>query len=288
MPRTAHSDAVNVEGRSISGNYLQAIGTPLLAGRSLAASDAGAKVPLVLVNRAFVEQYSPGLNPIGKHLIDDSGPMEIVGVVGNVRGTAGSIAGEASPEIYFSADGEYPDMRRSFIVRSVVPPEQLVQAIREQVHQVDAQQAIANVATMDERLDESVAQPRLKMALVAAFASIALMLACVGIYGVVEWSVVQRVQEIGVRMALGATRRQILLLFVRRAAMATLVGLLGGTGAALLLTRLLRSQLYGVAPGNPWVYLASIVMLLVPVLLATMRPALHAASINPVDALRAE
>ncbi|MGA2050205.1 MAG: ABC transporter permease [Terracidiphilus sp.] len=288
MPRTAHSDAVNVEGRSISGNYLRAIGTPLLAGRPLAPSDAGAKVPLVLVNRAFVEQYSPGQDPLGKHLINDSGPMEIVGVIGNVRGTAGSIAGEAGPEIYFSADGEHPDMRRSFIVRSVVPPEQLIQAIREQVHQVDAQQAIANIATMDERLDESVAQPRLNMALVAAFALIALMLACVGIYGVVAWSVAQRVQEIGVRMALGATRAQILLLFVRRAAIATLVGLVGGTGAALLLTRLLRSQLYGVTPGNPWIYLASILILLIPVLLATVRPALHAASINPVDALRAE
>ncbi|MGO9340769.1 MAG: ADOP family duplicated permease [Terracidiphilus sp.] len=288
MPRTAHRDAVNVEGRSISGDYLQAIGTQLLAGRTLTRADATAKVPPVLVNRAFVDLYARGLNVIGKQIVNDYGPMEIVGVVADVRGTTGSIAVAAGPEMYFSADGQYPDMRRSFIVRSVVPPEQLIQAIREQVHQVDPQQAIANVATMDDRLNLAVAQPRLNMALMAAFALIALLLACVGIYGVVAWSVVQRIQEIGVRMALGATRSQILLLFVRRAALATMIGLVAGTGMALMLTRLLRSQLYGVSPDNPWIYAASVLVLLFPVLFATVRPALHAASVNPVDALRSE
>jgi hypothetical protein len=279
---------VNVEGRAISGDYLSAIGTPLLAGRALTRTDAGAKIPPVLVNRAFVEQYASGGNLIGKHLVNGDGATEIVGVIGDVRGTTGSIAGEAGPEVYFSADGQYPNVRRSFVVRSHIPPEQLIQSIREQVHQADSQQAIANVATMDERLDQAVAQPRLNMALMAAFALIALLLACVGIYGVVAWSVAQRVQEIGVRMALGATRGQILKLFVRRVVLATTMGLLGGTVAAFALARLLRSQLYGVAPGDPRVYAASIVMLLLPVLLATVRPALHAASVNPVDALRAD
>lgn len=288
MPGSEHRDSVNVEGRAISGDYLSAMGTPLLAGRALTRADAGAKISPVLVNRAFVERYASGGNLIGKHLVNGDGSMEIVGVIGDVRGTAGSIAGEAGPEMYFSADGQYPDVRRSFVVRSHEPPEQLIQSIREQVHEADPQQAIANVATMDERLDQAVAQPRLNMALMVAFALIALLLACVGIYGVVAWSVAQRVQEIGVRMALGATRGQILRLFVRRAVLATVVGLLGGTLAALALAKLLRSQLYGVAPGDPWVYAASIAMLLLPVLLATVRPALHAASVNPVDALRAE
>jgi predicted permease len=288
MPATAHHDAVNVEGRSISGDYLAAIGTQLLAGRTLTSADASAKVPPVLVNRAFVDLYAPGQNILGKHIVNDGGPMEIVGIVNDVRGTAGSIAAATGPEMYFSADGQYPDMRRSFIVRTHVPPEQLIQGIREQVHQVDPQQAIAAIATMDERLDQSVAQPRLNMALVAAFALIAILLACVGIYGVVAWSVVQRVQEIGVRMALGASRPQILMLFVRRAAAATMMGLFAGTCTALMLTRLLRSQLYGVSPGNPWIYAVSILVLIFPVLFATVRPALHAASVNPVNALRSE
>jgi putative ABC transport system permease protein len=118
---------------------------------------------------------------------------------------------------------------------------------------------------MDELLDASVALPRLNMALIAAFAVSALLLACVGIYGVVAWSVAQRVQEIGVRMALGATRSRILLLFMRRAANATAIGIVAGTCAALLLTRFLRSELYGVAADNPRVYMVSILTLLVPV-----------------------
>ena len=288
LPRTQHRDAINAEIRATSGDYLRAIGTSLLAGRPLSASDAIAKISPVLVNRTFVQRYLPGGNPIGKLLANDTGSMEIVGVVGDVRGTAGSIAGKAGPEIYLNADGEHPDMRRSFIVRTRVPSEQLIPAIREQVHQVDFQQAIADVATMDDLLDKSVAQPRLNVALVTAFAIIALLLACVGIYGVVAWSVAQRVQEIGVRMALGATRGRISFLFARRATASAMAGLAGGTIAALALTRLMRSQLYGVTPNNPWVYAASVLILLVAVILATLRPALAAASVNPVEALRAE
>jgi putative ABC transport system permease protein len=214
--------------------------------------------------------------------------MEIVAVINDIRGTAGPIANKVSPEIYLSADGEYPSVMRSFVVRARVPPEQLIASVREQVREIDPQRAISNVSTMDELLDQSVAQPRLNMVLMTAFAAVALLLACVGIYGVVAWSVAQRVQEIGVRMALGATRSRILLLFMRRAVSSTVIGIAAGICGALLLTRLLRSQLYGVAPDNPWVYVISILLLLVPVLLATLRPSLHAASINPVDALRAE
>jgi ABC-type antimicrobial peptide transport system permease subunit len=169
-----------------------------------------------------------------------------------------------------------------------MPPEQLIKAIQEQVYQVDPRQAIANVATMDELLGKSVAQPRVNMALIASFAAIALLLACVGIYGVVAWSVSRRVQEIGVRMAMGATRGEIALLFLRRAAASTAIGLGIGTVASLLLTRLLRSQLYGVSPAALSVYATSISVLLVPVLIATLRPSLRAAAINPVEALRAE
>jgi putative ABC transport system permease protein len=288
LPRTQHRDAINAEVRGISGDYLRALGTPLLSGRALTQDDASAKTTAVLVNRTFAEQYVPGGNPIDKHLIPDAGSMEIVGVISDIRGTAGPIANKVSPEIYLSADGEYPSVMRSFVVRARVPPEQLIASVREQVREVDPQRAISNVSTMDELLDQSVAQPRLNMVLMTAFAAVALLLACVGIYGVIAWSVAQRVQEIGVRMALGATRRRILLLFMRRVVSSTVVGIAAGVCGALLLTRLLRSQLYGVAPGNPWVYVISIILLLVPVLLATLRPSLRAASINPVDALRAE
>jgi putative ABC transport system permease protein len=288
LPRTDHHDTVNAEVRFISGDILRAMGRPLLSGREVVPGDGTSKPLRVMVNRNFAQQYLPDGSLIGRHISDDTESMEIVGVIADVRGTGGSIAGKIGPEVYFSADGTYPNRRRTFVVRSEVPPEQLVHSIREQVHQVDPDQAIADVATMDELLDKAVAQPRLNMALITAFAVLTLMLACVGIYGVVAWTVAHRVREIGVRLALGATRSQISLFYLGLSLRATTWGIIVGTAAALLLTRFLRSQLYGVTSDDPWIYAVSIPVLLVPVLIATLRPALQAASINPVDALRTE
>jgi len=280
-PRTPHQDTVNAEDRHLYGDYLKAMGIPVLAGRELKPQDG----PVVLVNQEFVRRFLPDGNPLGKHLLNPQASLEIVGVIGNVRGTAGSIAGEVQPEVYFPAGGI---TSRSFVVRSQMPPEQLIAAIRSKVHQVDPQQAIGNVRTLDEMLSVAVAQPRLNMALLVSFAGIALLLACVGIYGVVAYSVAQRRQEIGVRMALGATRTQISMLFLERTITAALIGLALGSVATLLLTRLLRSQLYGVEPNNPMTFLIAILLLLMPVLAASLRPALQAASIDPVEALRTE
>jgi putative ABC transport system permease protein len=288
LPRTERHDAVNVEVRSISGNFLRALGTPLLAGRELVFADGAAKPLRVMVNRTFADQYLSNGSVVGRHISDDTGTMEIIGILADVRGNGGSIAGKVGPEVFFSADGPFPNTRRSFLVRTQLPPEQLVPSIREQVHQVDPQQAVADVATMDELLDKSVAQPRLNMALITSFAVITLMLACVGIYGVVGWTVAQRTREVGVRMAVGATRSQILQFFLGRSLKATVWGVIAGTAAALLLTRFLRGQLYGVKADNLEVYAISIALLVIPVLIATLRPALRAASVNPVDALRTD
>jgi putative ABC transport system permease protein len=280
-PRTAHQDTVNAEDRNIFGDYLKAMQIPQLAGRELRPNDGA----VVLVNREFVRRFLPGGNPVGRHLLNPQASLEIVGVIGDVRGTAGSISGEVQPEIYFPAVGI---TSRSFAVRSQIPPEQLIAAIRSQVHQVDPQQTIGNVRTLDEMLSVAVTQPRLNMALLVAFAGIALVLACVGIYGVVAYSVAQRRQEIGVRMALGATRRQISMLFLKRTLTATTIGLACGGVVTLMVTRLLRSQLYGVEPNNPITFLIAILLLLMPVLAASLRPALQAASVDPVEALRTE
>ncbi|MGB6687592.1 MAG: ABC transporter permease [Terracidiphilus sp.] len=288
LPRVANHPAIGAEDRHIAGNYLAAMATPLLAGRAFTAQDQTLHTKSIIVNQELARQYLPGGDPIGRHLIVGNESFQIVGMIADVRGTAGSIAQAPGPEVYWPADADEGVVQRYFVVRSRVDPEVLIKSIQEQVHQVDSRQAISKVATMDDLLDKSVAQPRVNMALVAAFAVIALLLACVGIYGVVAWSVAQRVREIGVRMALGATRGQISVHFVRRAAKAAIVVAAAGTCAALLLTRLLRSQLYQVAPDNPLIYAASIFLLLLPVFVATLWPALHAASINPVDALRTE
>ena len=173
-------------------------------------------------------------------------------------------------------------------MRSSVPPDTLANEIRGQVHDVDPAQAIRDVATLNERLNDSVAQPRFNTGLLASFAMVALILACVGIYGVVSYSVTHRAVEIGIRMALGATRGQILALFVLRALGAACIGLGVGATAVLFLTRLLRTQLYGVQPNHWFTFVIAAVMLLLPALLASLLPATKAASLNPIHALRVE
>jgi hypothetical protein len=279
-PRTVHKDAVNAELRHIKGDYLGAMRIPLLAGRGLRENDGA----VVLVNQEFARRYLPEGSPLGRHLIGDSS-LEIVGVIGNVRGTAGSIAGAVEPEVY---DPERGLTNRSFVVRTSMAPEELIAAVERQVHQVDPLQAVGHVRTLDEMVNEDVAQPRLNMALLVAFAAIALTLACVGIYGVVAYSVAQRRQEIGVRMALGASRGQISALFLKRTLASALIGLSCGGAATLLLTRLLRSQLYGVKPNDPLTFLIATLLLLAPVFAASLRPALKAASVDPMEALRTE
>ena len=188
------------------------MGIPLLAGRGFTEADAQAKQPRALVNQQFARKYFPDGNVLGRHLINKFTQFEIIGVMGDVRGTAGSIASPEGPELYFLPDEN--DGSRSFVVRSSVPSEQLIEAIRQRVRQLDPTQAIRNVATLTQRLNESVAQARFNAGLLIAFAVIAVILACVGIYGVVSYSVTRRSLEIGIRMALGATGMQILSLFV--------------------------------------------------------------------------
>jgi predicted permease len=285
-PRTPHLDAVNVEARSVAGNYFRAMEIPLLAGRYFTESDTRAKRPPAIVNQQFAKEYFSGGNLIGHQLIDKGTQYEIVGVVGNVRGTAGSIAAPPGPELYLIPYAG--EARRYFVVRSSVPPDTLVDEIRLQVHKVNPTQAIRDVATLNGRLNDSVAQPRFNTGLLASFAMIALILACVGIYGVVSYSVTHRAIEIGIRMALGATSGQILGLFVLRALSAASIGLGIGTIAALFLTRLLRSQLYGVQPNHWFTFVVAALTLLLPALVATLLPAKKAASLNPIQALRVE
>ena len=288
LPRIPNQPAINAEDRTIAGNYLAAMGMHLQAGRAFTEQDQMSKLPPFIVNEGLVREFLPKGNAVGRHLILGGQEHEIIGVLANVRGTAGSIAQPPGPEVYWPADAIGSAGLRFFVVRSAMPPEDLIHAIREQIHQVDPRQAIGNVLTMDQLLDEAVAQPRLNMIVLVSFAVVALLLACVGIYGVLSYSAAQRTQEIGVRMALGATRGQIAGLFVRRAMVSAGMGLLLGTAVAMALTRLLRSQLYGVSPYDPRWFAGSILILLIPVFLAALRPALRAAKTDPIRALRME
>jgi ABC-type antimicrobial peptide transport system permease subunit len=164
----------------------------------------------------------------------------------------------------------------------------LAKSIREQVYQSDPQQSVGEIGTMDQLLGDAVAQPRLNAAIVVSFAGVALLLACIGIYGVVSYLAAQRTQEIGVRMALGATRADITRFFVRRVMVPAAIGLAAGSVVSLAANRLLRSQLYGVQPNDLRLYLASLLVLLAPLLVAILRPAILAGKTEPMEALRTE
>lgn len=287
LPQVANQPAISADSRSIAGNLLGAMGTPLLAGRAFTAEDQVSTLPPVLVNEALVREFLPKGNPIGHHLLLDGQAREIVGVVADVRGVSGAIAAEPGPVVYSpaNADGSW---HRYFLVRTNVPPEQVVKSIRQQVYQANPRESVGRIETMDQLLSAAVAQPRLNAAVVASFAGIALLLACVGIYGVVSFFAAQRTREIGVRMALGATRGDITRLFVRRAMVPAAIGLAIGTVVSLAANRLLRSQLYGVQPDDLRLYLASLLVLLAPLLVATLRPAIRAGKTEPMVALRTE
>jgi predicted permease len=287
LPQVPNQPAISAETRSIAGNLLAAMGTPLVAGRAFTAEDQVSTLPPVLVNEALVREFLPKGNPIGHHLLQNGRAHEIIGVVADVRGVTGAIAAEPGPVVYWPANAN-GSWHRYFLVRTTVPPERLVKSIREQVYQADPRESVGRIETMDQLLSDAVAQPRLNAAVFASFAGIALLLACVGIYGVVSYFAAQRRQEIGVRMALGATRGDITRIFVWRAMVPAAIGLATGTVVSLAANRLLRSQLYGVQPDDLRLYLASLLVLLAPLLVATLRPAIRAGKTEPMEALRTE
>ena len=216
---------------------------------------------------------------------NDPGPDEIVGVVGDVRQE--TLEKEVRPSIYWPPSRfAYPFM--TVAVRAAGDPTALVSAVTARVHELDANVPVADVRTMDEVRDISVAQRRMTMMLLGLFAGMALLLAAVGIYGVISYTVTQRTQEIGIRMALGAPRVAVLSMVVRQALLLAAAGVLIGGVGALLLTRLMNNLLYEVRPTDPATFLAVAVLLAVVAASAAAVPGLRATRVDPVVALRAE
>ena len=286
-PRTLKMDTVQAEARSIHGDYLGAMGIPLLAGRALNDRDSQNGAPRVaVVNEQFVRQYFPNENPIGKRLVDQQGSVEIVGVAHDMRGMDGALGDRVNAQVLRPSDGYWPEM--NFVVRASGNPELLTQAIRAQIRQVDASKAMGDVATLDSLVNDSLAQPRVNTSLLVAFALLATLLAAVGIYGVIAYSVTRRTQEIGVRMALGASRSHIARLFLARVTRWAAAGAVAGLALAWGGARLLTTELYGVGATDASIYLGTLLMLALPVLAASWWPARRAAMTEPSQALRNE
>jgi putative ABC transport system permease protein len=274
--------------RFISPDYFRTIGIQQLAGRDFSQRDTQDAPPVVIINEAFVQQYFPGESPLGKKLILGWGgdePKEIVGVFSNVRHRG--LDDQPRPEMYVPhAQFPVPDM--TLMLRTSVKPESLTPALTAKVRELDAQLPVTDVRTLDEYRHDSVALPRFSTFVLLTFASLALLLSVIGLYGVISYSVTRRVSEFGVRMALGAQPRDILTMVLRQGMKRVIIGVALGVAASMGLSRLLTKLLYGISPNDPITIIGVVALLLLTAFAACLLPARRATKVDPITALRCE
>jgi putative ABC transport system permease protein len=284
------ADIPDEELRVIAGDYFQAMEIPLLTGRYFTAADSEEAPRVVIINQALARRYWPGEKALGKRITKgdpQANPrwFTVVGVVGNVKHQGLDV--EVKPEFYFP-HAQYPQSSMIITVRSVSDPRRMTAAIRQAIRNVDKEQSVANVRTLDEVISDSVAPRRLSAVLLGLFSAVALTLASIGIYGVLSCLVTQRNHEIGVRMALGAQRKDILNLIVGRGLRLSLLGAAVGVAVSLVLTRFLEGMLFGVGQTDPPTFVGVCLILVGVSLLACFLPAHRAAKVDPMVALRCE
>jgi predicted permease len=272
----------------VSPGYFSAVGTPILAGRDFADTDSASSGLVAIVNLSFAKKYLGGQNPTGKHtgvpIVKE--PMTIVGMVADSRHT--SLREAASPEMYVPfTQKPWSSMTTPHIaLRTKSDPVAMAESVRRAIYSIDPELPLANVATLQTMVNESMAQPRFAMLSLGAFGALALLLASIGMFGVISYSVSQRTREIGVRMALGARRATVLSMVLAQGLRLAAVGIAIGVAAALGVTRLMERFLYGVRPSDPLTYVAVSALLALVVAISTLIPARRAAAIDPMLALR--
>jgi putative ABC transport system permease protein len=287
-PATSMADLPTVGNRSIGGDYFHALRISIVQGRGFNAGDTTGAPRVAIINETAARRFYPGENPIGRRLRltnADTAVKTIVGVAHDTHGEALDIGAE--PEISYPAQ-QSPELILTLVIRTQGDPHALLPTIRHELAAVDPQQPYYAVRTMDELLAASLAQRRFDLVLLAAFAAAALLLAAVGLYGVIAYSVSQRTQEIGIRMALGAGRRLVLGLVLRDGMALTAAGVAIGLVAAAALSRVLQSQLYAVGTLDPVAYGAVVLIFAAVAALASYIPARRAAGVDPIVALRTE
>ena len=273
--------------RQVTPDYFEATRTRVVRGRVFVATDTADTSPVVIVNETTARRYWPGADPLGKHLANsrDRVQREVVGVVADVKFRA--LSAPNVEEMYLPlAQSPWPSM--TLLVRTDSDPRPLMTAIRQEIAHLDPDIAISGIRSMNAVVSESVAQPDLIMRVVAVFATLALLLAAIGIYGVMAYSVAERTREFGVRMALGASPREILRLVLREGMGLALAGVAVGLASSLALTRLLASLLFGVTTTDPLTFATAACVLTATALLACYVPARRGMRLEPVRALRQE
>jgi predicted permease len=270
--------------QTFTPGYVETMAIPLLRGRDFNPHDDASGPPVAMVNETVVRRFWPGANPIGKRILVGrmAKPVEVVGVLGDVRNN--QLAADVQPEIYLPF-AQLPWAAMNLVVRTAGPPDRFVAAVRSGVLALDRDQPVTGVQDMEELLSAAAAEPRHATALLGALAALALLLAAVGIYGAIAYSVAERTGEMGVRMALGAGRADILRMVLRQGIAMALVGIGIGLAVSLALTRLLAGLLYHVSVHDPLAFTAGAVLFLAVAALASYIPARRATRVDPMVAL---
>jgi len=277
---------IPTDWRIVTPGFFHTMGMPLMHGRDFTDADSSMTMPVTIVSQTTAKRFWGDDDPLGRtlHRAADNRTFIVIGVVGDVRSTT---LNQESPAMYFaSAARVWPLM--DVVVRAEGEPEALLPAIRQKVHELDGQLPLANIRTMESWVSNTAAQPRLNAQLLAVFAAVALLIAAIGIYGVLAYSVNQRTREIGLRMALGAQQSGVLRLVVGEGMLVGVAGIGIGLVAALALSRTLSSLLFEVPPRDPATFAGVAVALMVVALVACAIPARRASHVDPMIALREE
>ncbi|MGC0774734.1 MAG: ABC transporter permease [Candidatus Acidiferrum sp.] len=279
---------LNADARVVGGKYFSAMEIPLRSGRFFNAEDIEGKSPVVLVDEFMAEQLWPGQDAVGKriHMVESEEPwLTVVGVVGRVKHESL----DSDPRIaFYLVQTQYPVRAMTLVLRSQVNPSALLPAIKNELRGIDPDLPMYSFRTMNERVAESLARRKFSVLLLGLFAGFALALATIGVYGVMAYLVNQGTREIGIRMALGATQRQILKLVMFQGMSLAVSGVAIGLVAAFFFTRLMRSLLFGINAADPLTFCAISLLLTMVALLAIYIPAKRAARVDPMLCLRAE
>jgi putative ABC transport system permease protein len=278
----------------VTPGYRETIGIPLITGRWITAADRDSTPFVVVINQTMAKTYFPNESPMGKRLQLGATPdketpwMEVVGVVGDVKQ---NLSTDAPTEMYVpvpQGDKVLPVFGLSMVMRTSNDPRSLISSLNSAMHEIDHNQPLINIRTMEENVATSVSQPRFRTLLLALLAGLALLIAAVGIYGVMSFAVAQRTREIGTRMALGSTPGEVFRLIISNGLKLTLTGMIIGLIAGALVSHYLSSVLFKLGTIDPLSITAVTALLIVVALVACYIPARRATRVNPIIALRYE
>jgi putative ABC transport system permease protein len=265
--------------------YLETVGVPLIQGRDLSEGDVAGATPIAVINRLAAERYFAGADPIGQQLQFWGVAWQIVGVIGNER--FNGVDEDTEPAVYAPL-GQAPQSSAVLLVRGSTDPRPLLGSVRRVFNELDAQLALSGVETLEQTLSASIAKPRFTAILLALFGGVAILLAMVGVHGVLSYTVAQRAPEVGIRMALGASRAEVIRMVVREgaglAALGTILGLVGAFAGS----RALSALVFGVSTRDAATFGVVTAAVLFIAVLAAWLPARRAARTEPMQSLRAE